>query len=423
MFNDIGPLELVALVVLAVLVFGPDKLPKVIQDVIADHPQDPRVLRQRQGGHPLRAGPGVQGLRVRGPQPQDVRPQAAAGHDDDLGLKEIRNSFDLKKEMAEVTDAVHGEGTSGPAARRGLHPRLRVGLPPATSASRATGPPSLLKPRRTRRTRRGSARLRRRRHLSDRRWPVPRRADRGGYRSDLSGRSRRPSRAGRSGPTRTRRRPGRWRRRVGQGRRRGRTGAAEELPSARRTVDGYLLAHLPLVRPGRGLHRAALADAGRARRPTAPSSTARSGTATSRPSRTRRGRRGPRETFAVVVTVAAQPRAAQRRRHGRAGGHVGVLGGLAGRVRGCCPAPGPAQMDHALRDDWLDQQTRRPGTWPTTSTGPTGRALPARWTACRRRSTTASRSSAGCWPGRRGDGRAPGRVRAGHERVRARLRR
>jgi sec-independent protein translocase protein TatB len=26
---------------------------------------------------------------------------------DELGLKEIRNGFDLKKEMAEVTDAVH----------------------------------------------------------------------------------------------------------------------------------------------------------------------------------------------------------------------------------------------------------------------------------------------------------------------------
>ncbi len=35
MFFDIGPLELVALVVLAVLVFGPDKLPKVIQDAMA----------------------------------------------------------------------------------------------------------------------------------------------------------------------------------------------------------------------------------------------------------------------------------------------------------------------------------------------------------------------------------------------------
>ncbi len=33
MFNDIGALELLTLAVLGVLVFGPDKLPKVIQDV------------------------------------------------------------------------------------------------------------------------------------------------------------------------------------------------------------------------------------------------------------------------------------------------------------------------------------------------------------------------------------------------------
>ncbi|NEE18573.1 Sec-independent protein translocase subunit TatB, partial [Streptomyces sp. SID7499] len=33
MFNDIGALELLTLGVLAVLVFGPDKLPKLIQDV------------------------------------------------------------------------------------------------------------------------------------------------------------------------------------------------------------------------------------------------------------------------------------------------------------------------------------------------------------------------------------------------------
>ncbi|NEE50566.1 Sec-independent protein translocase TatB, partial [Streptomyces sp. SID8455] len=33
MFNDIGALELLTLGVLAVLVFGPDKLPKLIQDL------------------------------------------------------------------------------------------------------------------------------------------------------------------------------------------------------------------------------------------------------------------------------------------------------------------------------------------------------------------------------------------------------
>ncbi|MFF3148340.1 twin-arginine translocase TatA/TatE family subunit, partial [Streptomyces sp. NPDC057927] len=35
MFSDVGPLELVTLAVLAVLLFGPDKLPEVIQNVTA----------------------------------------------------------------------------------------------------------------------------------------------------------------------------------------------------------------------------------------------------------------------------------------------------------------------------------------------------------------------------------------------------
>jgi sec-independent protein translocase protein TatB len=46
---------------------------------------------------------------------------------DELGLKEIRNGFDLKKEMAEVTDAVHSRetdsspstGTTGAAGSTG----------------------------------------------------------------------------------------------------------------------------------------------------------------------------------------------------------------------------------------------------------------------------------------------------------------
>ena len=33
MFSDVGPLELVTLAVLAVLLFGPDRLPEIIQNV------------------------------------------------------------------------------------------------------------------------------------------------------------------------------------------------------------------------------------------------------------------------------------------------------------------------------------------------------------------------------------------------------
>jgi sec-independent protein translocase protein TatB len=118
-FNDIGPLELVTLIVLAVLVFGPDKLPKVIQDVtrtirkIRDFSESAKQdIRQE-------LGPEFKDFEF-----EDLNPKTFLRKqldNDDLGLKEIRNGFDLKKEMAEVTDAVHGRdadssATAAPAA-------------------------------------------------------------------------------------------------------------------------------------------------------------------------------------------------------------------------------------------------------------------------------------------------------------------
>ncbi|MEU1196014.1 sec-independent translocase [Streptomyces sp. NPDC005813] len=105
MFNDIGPLELVTLVVLAVLVFGPDKLPKMIQDVT-------RTIRKiRDFSESAKAdirdelGPEFKDFEFEDLNPKTfIRKQL---DNDELGLKEIRNGFDLKKEMAEVTDAVH----------------------------------------------------------------------------------------------------------------------------------------------------------------------------------------------------------------------------------------------------------------------------------------------------------------------------
>ncbi len=146
MFNDIGPLKLVTLVVLAVLVFGPEKLPKMIQDV-TPHRARSTSLGECQGGHPRGTRPGVQGLRVRGPRPP--RRSSASGSDrgaDELGLEEIRNGFDLKKEMAEVTDAVHSRDTdsssssssSGSSSRFDRHDqearedRIRTSARPST---------------------------------------------------------------------------------------------------------------------------------------------------------------------------------------------------------------------------------------------------------------------------------------------------
>ncbi|KUO11729.1 sec-independent translocase [Streptomyces sp. DSM 15324] len=117
MFNDIGPLELVTIVVLAVLVFGPDKLPKVIQDVM----RTVRKIREfsESAKHDIRAelGPEFKDFEFEDLNPKTfIRKQL---DNDELGLKEIRNGFDIKKEMAEVTEAVHSRDTDSSSSSSG----------------------------------------------------------------------------------------------------------------------------------------------------------------------------------------------------------------------------------------------------------------------------------------------------------------
>ncbi|MER5909079.1 sec-independent translocase [Streptomyces sp. NPDC001982] len=105
MFNDIGPLELVTIVVLAVLVFGPDKLPKVIQDVMRTIRKIREFSESAKNDIRQELGPEFKDFEF-----EDLNPKTFMRKqldNDELGLKEIRNGFDLKKEMAEVTDAVH----------------------------------------------------------------------------------------------------------------------------------------------------------------------------------------------------------------------------------------------------------------------------------------------------------------------------
>ncbi|MCI3272916.1 sec-independent translocase [Streptomyces sp. NPDC047081] len=105
MFNDIGPLELITLVVLAVLVFGPDKLPKVIQDVMRTIRKIREFSESAKQDIRSELGPEFKDFEFEDLNPKTfIRKQL---DNDELGLKEIRNGFDLKKEMAEVTDAVH----------------------------------------------------------------------------------------------------------------------------------------------------------------------------------------------------------------------------------------------------------------------------------------------------------------------------
>ncbi|MDF6019005.1 sec-independent translocase [Streptomyces sp. JH34] len=119
MFNDIGALELLTLVVLAVLVFGPEKLPKVIQDVTRTIRKIREFSDSAKEDIRSELGPQFKDFEFEDLNPKTfVRKQLMDGNDD-LGLKEIRESFDLRKEMAEVTDAVNGRESAPAAAAAG----------------------------------------------------------------------------------------------------------------------------------------------------------------------------------------------------------------------------------------------------------------------------------------------------------------
>ncbi|OEU96986.1 sec-independent translocase [Streptomyces nanshensis] len=112
MFFDIGPLELVALVVLAVLVFGPEKLPKVIQDVAAFIRKVRAFSENAKEDIRSELGPEFKDFEF-----EDLNPKTFARKHlldgDDLGVKELRNTFDFRDDLAEVTDAVNGTESVG----------------------------------------------------------------------------------------------------------------------------------------------------------------------------------------------------------------------------------------------------------------------------------------------------------------------
>jgi sec-independent protein translocase protein TatB len=111
-FFDIGSLEFIALIILAILVFGPEKLPKMIQDTA-------RFVRKVRdfsdnAKQDIRSelGPEFKDFEF-----DDLNPRTFAKKhlldNEELGLKELRSSLDVRKELAEVSDAVNGRTPAG----------------------------------------------------------------------------------------------------------------------------------------------------------------------------------------------------------------------------------------------------------------------------------------------------------------------
>jgi hypothetical protein len=132
-------------------------------------------------------------------------------------------------------------------------------------------------------------------------------------------------------------------------------GTAQAMPSARRTVDAYLLATFPWY----GLDEAFTGERWLMQVGTASDGAVEHGAIGhgDEPSvRSEMSEDTDKERFAVVVTVAANP---VRRSPDGTGlleaTSVSSAAWLAGV--GLLSITWPGQMDHTLRDDWLDQQT------------------------------------------------------------------
>ncbi|WP_327737247.1 sec-independent translocase [Streptomyces nojiriensis] len=136
MFNDIGALELVTIVVLGILVFGPDKLPKVIQDVTGFIRKIRAFSDSAKQDIRSELGPEFKDFEFEDLNPKTfIRKQLTENED----LKEIRTSFDLRKELSDVSDAVKSsEAGAAPA------PAAPAAASAATPA--VTGPDLLKKP-------------------------------------------------------------------------------------------------------------------------------------------------------------------------------------------------------------------------------------------------------------------------------------
>ncbi|MFJ6939367.1 sec-independent translocase [Streptomyces sp. NPDC101132] len=121
MFTDIGALELVTLVVLAVLIFGPDKLPKVIQDVSRFIRRIREFSDSAKQDIRSELGPEFKDFEFEDLNPKTFIKKQLTENED---LKEIRSSLDLRKEINDVADSVNGREPETAAPSGGAGPDL-----------------------------------------------------------------------------------------------------------------------------------------------------------------------------------------------------------------------------------------------------------------------------------------------------------
>ncbi|PYC72161.1 Sec-independent protein translocase TatB [Streptomyces tateyamensis] len=97
MFFDIGPLEMVTLAVMAIVIFGPDKLPKLIQDAVGFIRKVRSFADSAKADIRSELGPEFKDFEFEDLNPKTfVRKNLIGENPDPLGFKALREDLDIR---------------------------------------------------------------------------------------------------------------------------------------------------------------------------------------------------------------------------------------------------------------------------------------------------------------------------------------
>ncbi|MET8699894.1 sec-independent translocase [Kitasatospora sp. NPDC058032] len=115
MFSDVGTLEILTLAIMAIVIFGPDKLPKLIQDTMGFIRKIRSFADTAKEDIRSELGPEFKDFEFEDLNPKTfVRKQLMGGEEDPLGLKEMRDTLDIRSVLDDKPAAVvNGTGRAG----------------------------------------------------------------------------------------------------------------------------------------------------------------------------------------------------------------------------------------------------------------------------------------------------------------------
>lgn len=138
-FLNISPLELLALLAIAIMLFGPDKLPQAVQTVARTLRQFREFSRNAQNDLKKELGPEFQDLDFADLHPKNFVRKHVLGDGDDGSFREVRDIADsLNGEIRGTADGLRRPFADDPAPDDALYrapaPRLAAGERPPYDA-------------------------------------------------------------------------------------------------------------------------------------------------------------------------------------------------------------------------------------------------------------------------------------------------